>query len=32
MPAVSIITPSHKPQYLDDAAKSVLAQTNPDWE
>jgi glycosyltransferase involved in cell wall biosynthesis len=32
MPAVSIITPSHKPQYLDDAAKSVLAQTHPDWE
>lgn len=33
MPAiVSIITPSHNPQYLDAAAASVLAQTNQKWE
>jgi glycosyltransferase involved in cell wall biosynthesis len=32
MPAVSIITPSHNPRYLDETALSVLAQTHSDWE
>lgn len=32
MPAVSIITPSHKPHFLNDAYQSLSQQTSPDWE
>ena len=29
---VSIFTPSHNPQYLDQAYESLVAQTDADWE
>jgi glycosyltransferase involved in cell wall biosynthesis len=32
VPRVSVFTPSHKPQYLDQCLASLLAQTFTDWE
>jgi SAM-dependent methyltransferase len=29
---ISVFTPSHSPEYLDDCLKSLLAQTYDDWE
>ena len=31
-PRVSVFSPSHKPRYLDDCLRSLLAQTYEDWE
>lgn len=32
MPRISVVTPSHEPRYLEEAFRSLLAQTLPDWE
>jgi O-antigen biosynthesis protein len=32
VPTVSVFTPSHKPQYLDECLRSLLDQTFDDWE
>lgn len=32
MPTISVFTPSHRPEFLDECYASLRAQTLPDWE